>query len=68
MSHQFKTYLQGVNLLAAKLIIVNYNLNEKYRLREKVLVVEGYLRILPHLREKIVVNKEEQKVFKEVFA
>ena len=49
-------------------MILNYNLHEKYRLRERILVLDEYLRILPHLSDKIVVTKEEHKVFKEVFA
>jgi hypothetical protein len=67
-SQQFLSYLQSINLLASKLIIINYNLHEKYRLRERILALDDHMKILPHLREKIVVNREEQRVFKEVFA
>jgi hypothetical protein len=51
-----------------KLAIVNSVMHKKLQLNHWVRSIDGYVKILPGVSDKIVIGKEEERVWKEVFA
>jgi hypothetical protein len=51
-----------------KLAIVNSVMHKKLQLNHWVRSIDGYVKILPGVGDKIVIGKEEDRVWKEVFA